>query len=215
MAIISFVNQKGGVGKTTESVSIAFESALNKKRTLLVDADPHQQSIIGWRQEREKDLPSNLSLVSMPSNTIHKDIKRIARGYDMVIIDGPPRLADITKSVIAASDLVIMPCTPSGLDSKATEDTLEIIREVAVLHSLKAVITVNRKAVNTAIGKTIRKTLQSFADDIKVLKSEITMRVVFAEAMSAGLSIQEMAPLKDKARIEISNLYKEILKELE
>src|SRR6266403_3646217 len=214
-SIVSLVNQKGGVGKTTESISLAFESSLNKQRTLLVDADPHQQSIMGWRQEREKDLPANLTIISRASNTIHKDIKRIARGYDMVIIDGPPRLAEITRSILMASDLVVIPCTPSGLDSKATHDTLEIIREAsALVPSLKTVITVNRKAVNTAIGKTIRKTLQNFGEDIKVLKAEVTMRIIFAEAMSVGLSVQEMANSKEKARIEISALYKEIMKEL-
>ena len=38
--IIGFLNQKGGVGKTTLAVHVADALARRKKRVLLVDADP-------------------------------------------------------------------------------------------------------------------------------------------------------------------------------
>lgn len=208
--IIGFVNQKGGAGKTTLSLSIAYESALRGKKTLLVDADP-QQSIMGWAEDRERVLPEGFGMISMPTKTIHRDIHSIVPGWDLVVIDGPPRSTDITRSIMLACDLVIVPCTPSGLDVKASQNTLDAINGSFMYHpSLKPVFVINRKAVNTAIGKSTREALQSLSGNIPVLKSEVSMRIIFAEALSLGMSVQEMDP-DGKAKNEIKNLYDEII----
>lgn len=43
---ICFVNQKGGVGKTTSAITVADELARRGKRTLIVDFDPQGQSAV-------------------------------------------------------------------------------------------------------------------------------------------------------------------------
>ena len=45
--IISIVNQKGGVGKTTTCVSLTAALAEQKKRVLLCDFDPQANSTSG------------------------------------------------------------------------------------------------------------------------------------------------------------------------
>ncbi|MFL1887601.1 AAA family ATPase, partial [Klebsiella pneumoniae] len=49
--IISVLNQKGGVGKTTLSVNIAARLAADGARVLLLDADP-QGSALDWAAAR-------------------------------------------------------------------------------------------------------------------------------------------------------------------
>ena len=52
--IISLLNQKGGVGKTTLAVHISSGLAKRGRKVLLVDADP-QRSALDWSESRQGD----------------------------------------------------------------------------------------------------------------------------------------------------------------
>ena len=211
--VIGFVQQKGGVGKSTHTLNVAFESTLDGKRTLVIDADP-QGSLVGWLEDRESPLPNGMSIIAMSTTKIHRDISTISEGFDLVLIDGPPRATDIAKSIMLASDLVVIPCTASGLDVKASRNTLMAALEAREYSAkLKIVFAINRKPVNTTIGKSLRESLLEIGDGVPVLNADVCMRIAFAEAISGGLSIQELNT-DFKARVEIKNLYTEIMRVL-
>ena len=61
--IISIVNQKGGVGKTTSAVNLAAALGQRGKKILLVDADPQGNTTSAYGINKQKITPSSYELL--------------------------------------------------------------------------------------------------------------------------------------------------------
>lgn len=204
--IIAILNQKGGVGKTTLAVHLATALALRGRRVLLVDADP-QGSSLDWSASRQGD--SLVPVIGLPTKNLHKEIQAHVRNYDDIVIDGPPRVNELARSAIMAADVVLIPVQPSPYDVWAAKEIVELLSEASVFkETQKSAFVINRKIVNTAIGRDVVDALAGY--QLPVLVTTIGQRVAFAESAVQGSTVMEL-DASSMASQEIAGVIDEVI----
>ena len=207
--ILALLNQKGGVGKTTLALAIAGEWAMQGRRVILIDADP-QGSALDWSEMRAREgLPRLFSVIGLARDTLHREAPALARDADLVVIDGPPRVAGLMRSALLATDMVLIPVQPSPFDGWASAEMLALISEARIYRpELVARFVLNRCGARTVLA---RDTAETLADhDPPALASRIGQRIAFAAAAQSGRIVRELDHESVAAR-EISALATEVV----
>ncbi len=206
--IVALLNQKGGVGKTTLALHLAGRWAAQGSRVLVVDADP-QGSALDWSEQRGREgLARLFGVVGLPRDMLHRELPEVARGYDRVVIDGPPRVVGVARSALLAADLVLIPATPSPFDGWASAEMLRLLDEARVFRpNLPARLLLNRVSARTVIA---RETAADLADhDPPVLTARVGQRIAFADTARSGRLVHEV-PAGAVAASEIAAVAAEI-----
>ena len=210
--IIAFVNQKGGVGKTTGAVHAADYFSRQGKSVVLVDADA-QQSSSQWVAEI-KMASSEQSLSSLtilnPENLFDK-LQLLTEEYDLVVVDGPAKSNEITKAILARCHLALIPCRESIVELRSSGDILRLIRQVRELRGSlpKAVIYMTQVKSRTVLLREAQEALGEEAD-IPLMETIIYDRQVFKDAPGQAATVFGMS---GKTAKDAANLYEALFTE--
>lgn len=125
MKVISFLNIKGGVAKTTSAINITAELGKLGYKTLLVDLDP--QANASYCMPHKKGITSfevlgNFNLVNEIASTTYKNVYIITAGIDLVKYESKLDKENKTteyqldlylESIKDNFDFVLIDCPPS------------------------------------------------------------------------------------------------------
>ena len=126
--IISIVNQKGGVGKTTTSVNLSASLGILEKKVLLIDADPQANATSGLGFDpNNKDvslyqlMTKSLDISKVIKKTESPNLDLIQSSIDLVgaeieLVDQNRReykLKENISKIKSLYDFILIDCAPS------------------------------------------------------------------------------------------------------
>lgn len=140
MAIYSLLSLKGGVGKTTTTMSLAACARRDGHAVTVLDAD-EEQSALRWSTFTE--LP--FTVVAAERDRLAQQARQLEGAGETVFIDTPPNNREILTRTAMVSSNVVVPLIPTGLDIDRMMPTLELLRDVeASRGALDVAILLNR-----------------------------------------------------------------------
>lgn len=125
--VIAITNQKGGVGKTTTSINLAYYLAKMGKRTLLIDLDPQGNATSGLGIDKQTLGPTmtdvmqeSRSLVEVIIETEHKNLSiapstPYLANTEVELAQAKRRFSRLKYAVeqVHAYEFIIIDCPPS------------------------------------------------------------------------------------------------------
>jgi len=201
-AIIAFISQKGGVGKSTLARALAREAAASDLRVKIADLDAEQATCIDWHKTRmQRGIEPSIA-----AELFRKLPEAVAAGasYDLLVLDGPAMASAGTTKIAEKAHLVVQP-TGSSLD--------DLRPAVRVFHGLIKAGTPPSKlifALNHIGTEAEAEAARAYIVEAgyTVLPGYLPERPAYRMAQNDGLSITEtrFATLKKQADTLIQSL---------
>lgn len=209
--IITIANEKGGSGKSTLCLNLAVQLLKDNKEVVVLDTDS-QKSMETFTEIRSNNEYKTFSLFNRSSG-FSDTLKQMVSKYENILIDTKGEYSKETQKAMLLSDIVLVPTTPSQLDTAVLLDMLERIRDIQALNeNLKACIAMNRIPTIPTLKE--KKALIDFInqnnanESVFLMDNILSERIAYKRSVSEGMGVMEYND--NKAKNEWSQFYDEL-----
>ena len=212
MPVIGVCNQKGGSGKSSTAVHLACWLQSQSDSVFVIDSDGQRTSSL-WLSSLSQPVP--VEVIPDP-NVLLERLPILATEHQWLIVDAPGTLAEATRAIVLWSDLVLIPCQPTGVDLASASDTVRLIKQARAIRKgePQAAIFLNRAIKGTRLKQEAFTVLKA-VPDLNVLGEVIHQRQIIADAFGQGATVFALTgDAAQAAQSEYSRLFKTILKSL-
>ena len=234
--VISIINHKGGVGKTTTTANLGGALTQKGYRVLLVDLDGQanltmslglssdlDETIYSYKNKEGLEIvPSCLDLSAIETELMNEPVRElilksllenIRDRYDYILIDCPPSLSLLSLNALTASDGIIIPVQAHYLAMRGMDKLVNIINKVKSrinpslsIYGILITMYDGRTNLNKSISEIVEETFHG-----KVFTTYIRNNISLAEAQANGKDIFHYDS-KCNGAIDYMNLCNELTK---
>jgi chromosome partitioning protein len=198
----SFVNQKGGSGKSTLCTNLAVHAEEKGETVLIVDLDP-QSSATLWHSQRGTNKP--MVFEAIPDRLAEITQSAATLGVTLCLIDSPSKIDGTALAAIRIAELVICPTLPDLFNLGSLQDTVRLLEAAEKLKATVGVI--NNAPESGATAKVAEATAALASFNITTCPAMIHHRLQFQAAVEKGKGVTETGPRAAKAADEIRGLW--------
>ncbi len=204
---IGIIQVKGGAGRSTVSTNLARELSKQGK-TVLIDCDMPQGTAASWFAVRTQANKTGNLIADTATN--HRELVAKVEQYqntNFIVLDGPPRIAELTRAILVLADLCVIPVGASAAEIWATSDLLTLIEEAKQVKQINAKMVWTRYRPHTRLAQELSE-LATKELKLEALITTLGMRGAYMQALGEGLTVGEL--YEPNAKVEIKNLTEEI-----
>jgi chromosome partitioning protein len=205
--IISVVNNKGGVGKSTMACHLAAWLVDQGNTVAVIDADGQTATTDHLSRAR----PTIPLLAATDPDEIRRTVAGVRAKVDVVVCDAPPGLEIRTRTLLELSDLLLVPAQASRFDMRATKQLvtfLASIDEDRTGKPLKAWVFLNLFKTGTKLSKSTHGLLELFG--LSPASRYVSDRNAFRVALDQKCMVWDLKDGKPAAD-EINALFNEVI----
>ena len=209
MRAFSLLSQKGGAGKTTLAIHLAVHAAIRGVKVAIIDTDAQRSATDWWKARR---LPQPAVATCQPKNLASALQSAKQRGFQLVIVDTPPRADDAAYLIAENVDFSLIPCRPNPYDLRAIGRTIDVLQQInAPAGIVLNAVPPSRGDVEAAMTRQARKVLRRY--NVPVAPMALTDRPALAHPLPDGRTYIERFPDGRPAR-EFAALWNWVLRQM-
>ncbi len=202
MFTIAIANSKGGSAKSTLAVNLATCARSIGCRSLLIDCDFVQQSLVSWGELRKQQCCRDLGASLPPIPVLAAPTERVAdvlkqareKNATLAVIDTAAGQTNALTRVFELSDLVIIPTQPTLNDIEGSKPTARLA------HMLRKPYRFLLTRVTPGHTRRVALWRARYGQEGTLLEGQFTNRVAFQDAMVVGMGASEWSPGCEAAR---------------
>jgi chromosome partitioning protein len=190
--IVTCGGEKGGVGKTTLAVHLAYLLAREGKSVLLVDADPQMSASAFIAAREAAKLQPRIMCIQKTSRAVAATLQDLANHFENVVVDTGGRDTVELRGAMLVSHQLVVPINPTAYAWWTLEKLDNLLGEVRLQNpALRTRVLLNQVSSNpTLTGPVIAEAQEKIGganyEHLELMRSVLISRAIYGQNEESG-----------------------------